>query len=308
MISSRLFTLRHLLGVSAVAGVITMAAAPASAQRASTAAPVARSQVVRAPILDDLDPAGPPAPADAEELEPPRRLSPARALLRAQVPVAAPAGPPRELLGFSADLSGYGMRHTDAGYQVLGKRDDRIGIGLEASYDTIRFGRAGRLAFGLGFVADRVGPSEDVNDLQVSFEGTSYYALAQARWRQDAAVQPYLTGALGMTHARLSIDSDYSYGQQLTGQANAAFARAGAGLRFMPPFLVVKKDQQRLLAFTVTVEAGALVGSGLGFDLRSEGRAPGASAAGGSIAVDPIRAGDLGSTATYARIGVGLAF
>jgi hypothetical protein len=142
----------------------------------------------------------------------------------------------------------------------------------------------------------------------VSFEGTSYYVLVQARWRQDKVVQPYLTGAVGMTHAQLSIDSNNSYGRQLSGQANGAFARAGAGLRFMAPFLMVKKDRQPVLAFTVTVEAGGVVGSALAFDLRSEGGGPGARAAGDPIAVDPIRAGDLGSTATYARIGVGLAF
>jgi hypothetical protein len=216
--------------------------------------------------------------------------------------------PARELLGISGDLSGYGIRHTDEGYKILGNRDDRLGIGLEASYDLLRFGRSGRLAVGVGFVFDRVGPSKDRSDLQISFEGASYYGEVVARWRQGSVIQPYLLAAAGITHAELAIESNYSYGD-LRGQANAGFGRAGGGLRFVPGFLMIKKRGQPLLGFTLTIEAGGVVGSKLGFDLRSDSRAPGARVvAGDPIAIDPVKAGDLGTTATYARMGVGLVF
>jgi opacity protein-like surface antigen len=222
-------------------------------------------------------------------------------------PGHAPASAPHALLGVSGDLSGYGIRHVDEGYEVLGNREDRVGVGLEASYDTLRFGRSGRLAFGLGFVFDRVGPSQNPSDLQISFEGASYYALAQARWRQDHDVQPYLSLGAGLTHASLSI-GNHSSGE-LRGKANTGFARAGGGVRFVPGVLMVKKDGQRVLGFTLSLEGGAVVGGDLGLDLRSDSASPGSTAtASDPIVVDPTRAGDLGTTATYVRMGVGLVF
>lgn len=225
-----------------------------------------------------------------------------------RAPAVVPAAPPRALWGVSADLSGYGIRHVDKGYRVLGKRDDRVGAGVEASYDTLRFGRSGRLAFGLGFVSDRVGPSQDPADLQISFQGTSYFALAQARWRAGAKVQPYLLLGAGLTHATMSVDNNASSGE-LRGKANAGFARAGGGVRFVPAFLTIKKDGQPVLGFTLTLEAGAVVGGNLAFDLRANSRSPDATGgASDPIAVDPTRAGNLGTTASYARLGVGLVF
>jgi hypothetical protein len=267
------------------------------------------------------EPPPPPAPAlpqspPAPELEEPEPEDPTvYPFLEPETseesrPVALKAsGPPRPMWGVSLDLSGYGIRHSDEGYDLLGRRDDRTGVGLEASYDAWHFGRAGRVALGAGFVYDQVGPSNQSGDLQASFEGTSYYAVALARWRQDRALQPYLSLAGGVTRAQLSVEN-VSFDRNLHGQAYGGFGRAGAGVRLMPQFLIIKKQGQPMLGFTFTVELGATAGSKLSFDLKpeavtSEVNAP---AAGDPIATEAVRAGDLAATSLYARLGLGLAF
>jgi hypothetical protein len=233
----------------------------------------------------------------------------ATALLLAARPAAAqldllePPAPPRALLGFSVDLSGFGLRHDDAGYDLMSRRDDRSAGGLEASYDAVRWGRASRLGLGLGFVHETVGPSADYDNLRPSFAATSFYAVAVARWRQDRLVQPYVTLAGGLTQADLHV-------QSLHGHATGGHGRAGVGLRFMPQILVIKHRGQPVLGFTFTAEAGGVLGSKLAFDLAPDGfdLAPGAPPGDTPIAADSVRAGNLDPRAVYGRLGVGLVF
>jgi hypothetical protein len=225
---------------------------------------------------------------------------------------AAFAAPPAQIdsaaerpLRFSVVLTGTGVRHLDDSYRVLGDKDDHEAVSLQVTYELRRPGQDSALSLGLGLVSDKLGPSGESGQLQADLQAVSYYAVAVVGFRRERTVQPFLSLAAGFTRAELTIER--SAGNTMDARDYGAFGRASGGIRVAPSWLTFRNaSKQPRFGAHVSVEAGALLGSRLTFDVTPDGDPD--TSGGAAIRVDSVRAGDVMPTALFGGVGLGVSF
>jgi hypothetical protein len=236
--------------------------------------------------------------------------------------IEAPPAQEGTLRGVSISLGLYGLRRPEGSRALWPGRHAWDAAGIEIGHDLARLGASTRLALSLAWISDTQAsevesfgrapqassaPTAPFAGLGGELERDALQLGATLRWRADRALQPYLGLALGGTRGELMLDP-WS-GRALRSTAYGLLGRASLGLRLQPRALTARRpDGRAVLGVALTGEVGAFAGTPLSFTMRPRPISGTPVDTGDTIAVEPVRLGELGQTAAYARLAFLLLF